>query len=162
MRISDCMITTVYTIHEEALLGEAMQTIADHLIAILPVVNGQHQLAGILVLDDILSFFMPHFVKLLRSADFIHDYGILETGRKRPHLAKRQCREVMRQPYCVEESSGLMPAMVLMHKHHVSDIPVVNAEKQVVGLVSRGRVGSLFLRDWLEHFEERTTDAPHE
>jgi CBS domain-containing protein len=55
----------------------------------------------------------------------------------------------MRPPYYLRENCSLMQAMVFMHNHQVTDVPVVNAEKQLVGLVSRVRVGSLFLASWL-------------
>ena len=55
----------------------------------------------------------------------------------------------MKKPFYVKDTDGLMAPMVIMYKHRVNDVPVVNNEQRVVGLVSLARVGSIFLRQWL-------------
>lgn len=152
MQISDCMITPVYTIGIDANLREAMAKMARFMVGTLPVIDATDQLLGVLLLDDVLTLFMPNFVEMVRSADFIHDYSFLNQGREKPHLAEKPIRDIMRQPYPVQQESGLMEAMVLMHKHQVEELPVLDAERRVVGIVSRARVGNLFLSDWLHHF----------
>ena len=152
MKIADSMRTTVYTVKEDAMLHEAMQLMAEHMVGTLPVINDERNLLGVVVMDDVLKRFMPRFVELIRSADFVHDYGVLEAGRKSPQLARLPIKDIMRPPYCVGPNSGLMEAMVMMHKHEMPDVPVVDDKKQVVGLISYARVGSLFLSDWFKHF----------
>lgn len=151
MIISDCMRTPVYTIGQDGILQDAMQAMADNMVGTMPVVDEENHLIGIILIDDILSLFMPHFVEMLRSADFIHDYSFLKVGRKKPHLGQKPVTEIMQKPYSIQHDSGLMEAMVLMHKHHVEELPVLDDEKRVIAIVSRGRVGSLFLGDWLNH-----------
>jgi CBS domain-containing protein len=144
----------VYTITENGLLHDAMLQMAEHMVGALPVVNEQNHLLGIILLDDILTLFMPHFVEMLRSADFIHDYSFLEHGRNKPQLVKKAVTELMRKPYFIQYNGQLMEAMVLMHKHGVEELPVLNDDNCVIGIVSRGRVGSLFLTDWLNHLKQ--------
>ena len=151
MQVSNCMITSVYTVTEDAVLSEAMSKLADHMIETLPVINTERFLVGIVLLDDVLTLFMPNFVEMLRSADFIHDYSFLKKSHENPHLPQKSIREVMRKPFSVHQSSGLMEAMVLMHKHHVGELPVLDEEDRLIGIVSRGRAGGLFLSDWLKH-----------
>lgn len=155
MQVSDCMITTVYTIGVDATVGDAMRIMAQQMVGTLPVVDAERHMLGVVLLDDVLAQFMPQFVEILRSVDFVHDYGVLEAGRKSPHMARRMARDMMRPPYAVTAHSGLMAAMVLMHKYQVGDIPVVNEHTQLVGLASYVRVGSLFLMDWLDHFPQQ-------
>lgn len=151
MQVSECMITSVYTITEDAILNDAMNQLAAHMIETLPVINTEGLLVGIVLLDDVLTLFMPNFVEMLRSADFIHDYSFLKKGRENSHLSQKPIREVMRKPFSVHQESGLMEAMVLMHKHQVGELPVLNEEQHLIGIISRGRAGGLFLSDWLEH-----------
>jgi len=155
MQVSDCLITPVYTIHEDAVLSEAMEKMARSMVEMLPVVDNEEHLLGILLLDDVLTLFMPNFVELLRIADFIHDYSFLKKGRENSHLTTKPIRDIMHKPYSVQHDSGLMEAMVLMHKHQVGELPVLDDERHLIGIASRGRVGSLFLSEWLQHFAKK-------
>lgn len=156
MQISDCMRTTVYMIGPEATLHEAMQLMAQHMIGTLPVVDDDKHILGVVVLDDILTCFMPKFVELLRSTDFVHDFGILEAGRRAAHLTEQPITEIMRPPYSIAANSGLMAAMVMMHKHQFTDAPVVNEDGQLVGLVSNVRIASMFLMEWTNHLADES------
>ena len=154
MQISDCMRTTVYTIGVDARLRDAMQLMAQHMIGTLPVIDDHKHLLGVVVLDDILTRFMPQFVDLLRSTDFVHDFGVLEAGRESAAVTNEPITAVMRPPYSIPADSGLMAAMVMMHKHQFTDAPVVDDNEQLVGLVSNVRVGSMFLLDWISHLAD--------
>jgi CBS-domain-containing membrane protein len=149
------MLTTVYTIGTDATLREAMQIMAQHMMGTLPAVDVERHVLGVVVLDDVLTQFMPQFLDRLRSLDFVQDYSFLEAGRKSLHIAEKAIQDIMRPPYYVSTDSGLMAAMVVMHKHRVTEVPVVNEQKQLVGLASYVRVGSLFLTDWLNHLSEK-------
>jgi CBS domain-containing protein len=152
--VSDCMRTQVYTVKTGATLGEALRIMGSHMVGTVPVVDDERHLVGILVLDDLMTQFMPKFVQVLRTTDFVHNYGTFEMGAHAADLLEKPLGELMRLPYHLKEDSGLMEAMVFMHNHQVNDVPVVNADKQLVGLVSRVRVGSLFLVGWLNQISE--------
>ncbi|MFC1959470.1 CBS domain-containing protein [Chloroflexota bacterium] len=152
--VSDCMRTQVYTVKTGATLIEAMRIMSSYMVGTVPVIDDERYLVGVLVLDDLLTQFMPQFVQLLRTTDFVHHYGMFEMGPRTADLLEKPLAEIMRPPYYLKEDSGLMEATVFMHNHQVADVPVVNAEKQLVGLVSRVRVGSLFLVDWLDQKNE--------
>ena len=149
MNVSDCMRTEVFTVQTGATLVEAMRLMGTHMVGIVPVVDSQRHLAGVLVLDDLLMQFMPTFVQVLRTTDFVHDYSKFEPGQHASDLLRKPLSEIMRPPYFLDRDSGLMQAMVFMHNHRVTDVPVVDGDKVLVGIVSRVRVGNLFLVDWL-------------
>ncbi len=154
MQVSDCMRTQVFTVETGATLVEAMRIMGSRLVGTVPVIDKNRHVMGVLVLDDLLTQLMPRFVQVLRSTDFIHDYGKFELGPYATHLLDKPLREIMRPPYSLKEGSSLMEAMVFMHNHQVDDVPVVNAAGELVGIVSRVRVGSLFLVDWLDKTSE--------
>jgi len=154
MQVSDCMRTQVFTVETGATLVEAMHIMGSRMVGTVPVIDRNRHLTGVLVLDDLLTQLMPKFVQVLRSTDFIHDYGKFEMGPYATNLLDKPLSEIMRPPYYLEESSSLMQAMVFMHNHQVADVPVVNAAKELIGIVSRVRVGSLFLVDWLDKKSE--------
>jgi len=148
------MRTQVYTVKIGVTLVEAMRIMGSHMVGTVPVIDDERQIVGVLVLDDLLTQFMPKFVQVLRTTDFVHNYGQLEMGAHAADLLKKPLDEIMRPPYYLKEDSSLMEAMVFMHNHQVADVPVVNADQQLVGLVSRVRVGSLFLVGWLDQQSE--------
>ena len=154
MQVSDCMRTTVYTVGADARLREAMQLMAQYMIGTLPVIDDEKNLLGVVVLDDILTRFMPQFVDLLHSTDQVQDSGVLETGRQSAHLVNEPIASVMRPPYSVRADSGLVAAMLMMHRHEFDDVPVVDENERLVGLVSNVRVGSMFLLDWINHLAD--------
>lgn len=154
MQVSDCMRTTVYTIEADATLREAMQLMAQHMIGTLPVIDEARHVVGVVVLDDILTRFMPQFVELLRSTDKGRDSGLLEAGRQSAHLVNEPLTSVMRPPYSVRADSGLEAAMLLLHRDQFTDAPVVDEDERLVGLVSDVRVGSMFLLDWINHLAD--------
>lgn len=155
MYVSDCMRTQVFSVKTAASLIDAIRIMGDHMVGTLPVLDDEKHIVGVVVLDDLLTQFMPQFVHVLRTTDFVHDYGELEAGPKFYRLAHKPLHEVMRPPYFLPQTCGLMEAMVFMHNHQVADVPVVDKQEQLVGLVSRVRVGSLFLVDWLDSLPDK-------
>lgn len=149
MLVADCMRTEVFSVPIDTTLVDAMRTMGNHMVGIIPVLDSARHVKGVLVLDDLLTLFMPSFVQVLHEAEYVHDHDTFKTGAGVSHLLKKPLAELMRPPYFLREDSSLMQAMVFMHNHDVEDVPVVNAADQLVGIVSRVRVGSLFLVDWL-------------
>ncbi|MBN1963050.1 MAG: CBS domain-containing protein [Anaerolineae bacterium] len=144
----------MYTVKLGTTLVEAVRIMGSRMVGTIPVIDDESHVVGVLVLDDLLTQFMPKFVQVLRTTDFVHDYSKFEMGPRAAEMLEKPLDQIMRPPYFLSESSSLMEAMVFMHNHQVVDVPVVNAEKQLVGLVSRVRVGSLFLTAWLDQKSE--------
>ncbi|MCI0708806.1 MAG: CBS domain-containing protein [Chloroflexi bacterium] len=149
MNVKDFMKTVVISIHQDATLRDAAQLVADHLVGLLPVVDDERVLVGVLSMDDILRQFIPPFVEMIEQADFIHDYGALESGKE--HVAlDALVRDLMQHRFYVRETDHLMAPIVIMYKHRSGDVPVVDEHDKLVGLVSHAQVGGMFLKDWLD------------
>jgi CBS-domain-containing membrane protein len=148
MNVKDFMKTEVINIHRDATLRDAARLLADNLIGMLPVVDDERVLVGILSMDDILRQFMPRFVEMIEQADFIHDYGALEAGKEHVALDTR-VRDLMQRRFYVRETDRLMAPVVIMYKHRSGDVPVIDEHDKLVGLVSHAQVGGMFLKDWL-------------
>lgn len=152
--VADCMRTQVFTVSTSASLIEALRLIGSQMVGIVPVIDDERHVVGVLVLDDLLTHFMPKFVQVLRKTDFVQDFSKFEMGPPAADLLDKPLSAIMRPPYALSDKSSLMEAMVFMHNHQVVDVPVIDAEKRLVGVVSRVRVGSLFLMDWLSKQSE--------
>ena len=104
---------------------------------------------GFTTISDIIKIFLPDFVALLSDIDFVKDYGSLkypsqETMDKAQNLS---VTEIMAEPIAVEDDSSLIRALAIMHKHNLSDLPVLKQGK-LVGISSRVDIGRAFFADW--------------
>jgi CBS domain-containing protein len=148
MKIRDCMKRNVVSIPVSATLGEAARTLADHNIGMLPVVDESGRLVGLLHLRDLMELVMPTFVRLVEDFDFVHDFGAVELTRPSPGAMQRPVREVMQEPVIVDESCGLVRAFAILHDHGWYDLPVVSADRRLVGVASRVDIGAALLSSW--------------
>ena len=62
--------------------------------------------------------------------------------------------EVMEEPTCVRDNSGLVRAFAFIHKHELTDLPIVNRDGQLVGLASRVDIGRALLANWCQDTPE--------
>lgn len=152
MNVKDFMKTEVVTVHQDGTLQDAARLLAKSLVGILPVVDDDYRLVGVVSMDDVLRQFMPRFVEMIEQADFIHDYGALEAGQEHVEL-DAPVQEMMQRRFYVRETDRLMAPMVIMYKHRIGDIPVIDENDKLVGLVSHAQVGGMFLKDWLGRHE---------
>ena len=149
-----CMKKDVISIAKTATILEAASLVASQHIGILPVVNEQKDLVGIVSLNNLLSLEMPAFINLINDLDFMEDFGAVETTR--PHYAdvSRPITEIMQPPHAVSEDDGLLYAYALMVKNNISDLPVVSASGKLVGIVSKVDIATEILAGWKDIKEE--------
>lgn len=148
MSIEDHMKTAVITITAEHTVQQAAAVMVEKHIGSLPVVDPDGQLIGLLTINDLLGLFLPNFVSLLDEIDFVPDFGELETRPVDAATANLSVQEVMREPVFVLRTSGLLRAFAELSRHNIPDLPVVDEEDRLVGIVSRVDVGTAFLSSW--------------
>ena len=149
MPIEDCMKSDVISIDPDRSVREAALLMVNNHIGTLPVVTSNRQLVGLLTVGDLLQLFMPDFVALLDEINFVHDFGELEEHKISAESTQQTVRSVMHEPIAVTRDSGLLRAFTEIRHHNLLDIPVVDADNQLVGIVSRTDIGTLFLARWL-------------
>jgi len=142
------MKTNVVSIPSSASISEAASSFVKHHIGSLPVVDGKGKPIGLLRLADLLSLEMPDFVSLIADLDFVHDFGAVETTRPTAESLARPVTTLMRPAVTVEQDSGLLRTYSLMVQYELMDIPVVNKEGELVGIVSRVDIGTAILSLW--------------
>jgi CBS domain-containing protein len=147
--IKDWMKTDVYTIHQDASVKEAATMMLEKRIGTLPVLDEEGMLVGITTICNILECFLPDFVAMLTSVDFIKDYGALKNPSTDTlvEVGKLPVSDIMDEPVSIEVDSGLMRALSVIHKHNLQDLPVTK-EGKLVGLASRVDIGRGFLTSW--------------
>jgi CBS domain-containing protein len=142
------MKRNVFSVTTTTTLGEAARLLVEKHIGLLPVIDDESKLVGILGLADVLTLFLPDFVNLIDNLDFVHDFGALEDVRASPALQARPVSEFMREPVSVEETVGLLRAYTRLLKYELHDLPVVKSDMTLVGIASRVDVGTAFLATW--------------
>jgi acetoin utilization protein AcuB len=148
MVVDQCMKLEVVTVPSTATVAEAVSLFNDHHVGMLPVLNGEGRLVGILNLRDVLDLIMPAFVYLIDDFDYVGDFGALEGKQPSKKLLDQPVTTVMGSPVSVPASSGLLRAFAYLHKYELLDLPIVDDQDRLVGLVSRVDVGRALLAGW--------------
>jgi CBS domain-containing protein len=138
----------VVSISASATLSEAAARIATRHIGMLPVVEADGRLVGVLQLRDLLELVLPDFVRLVDDFDFVPDFGAVEGRQPPPGVLARPVREVMQPAISVQENCGLLRAYAIMRRHDLHDLPVVKADGRLVGIASSVDVGAALIKTW--------------
>jgi CBS domain-containing protein len=148
MTITDCMKHNVISIPETASIREAAAIIVKKHIGLLPVVDRDNKLTGVVGLRDLLSLELPDFVRFIEDLDFVHDFGAVETTRPPAKTLEKPIRSLMKQAITVEEDCGLLRAYALMVQHNLHDLPIVSKTGELAGIASRVDIGTSILSTW--------------
>src|SRR3989304_1376396 len=146
--IKNCMKRNVYSISSTATIRQAASLVVARHIGLVPVLDKQGKLIGMVRLSDLLSLELPVFFNLLPDLDFVHDFGAVETTRPTAKEVDRPVTTIMQPATSVVETCGLLRAYALMLKHNMHDLPVVSEENVLVGIASRVDIGVTILAAW--------------
>ncbi len=150
MEVSMCMKKEIVTVPVTATVADAASKFFAHHIGVLPIVDESGNLVGILQLRDLLHLIMPTFVDLIEDFDYVGDFGAMEDSEPAQEELNKSIAEVMEEPICVRDDSGLVRAFAFIHKNELLDLPVVNRDGQLVGLASRVDIGRALLPTWCQ------------
>jgi CBS-domain-containing membrane protein len=148
MEISKHMKRNVISIPETATIREAASVFVKHHIGMLPVIDGEKKLVGVVGLRDMLSLELPDFVSFIADVDFVHDFGAVETTRPSAEVLDQSVKTLMNPAISVSENTGLLRAYALMLQHELHDMPVVARDGKLVGVASRVDIGRAILSAW--------------
>ena len=148
MEVKSCMKRNVISIQATAKIREAAGIIAKHHIGLLPVVDNQKKVLGVIGLRDLLTLELPDFVSFVEDLDFVHDFGAVESTHPSAATLAKSVKGIMRPPITVTEDTGLLRAYALMLQHNLHDIPVTAEDGKLVGVTSRVDIGAEVLSTW--------------
>lgn len=150
MEIGKYMKRNVVSIPETATIREAASVFVKHHVGLLPIVDKNQKLIGVVGLHDLLSLELPDFVNFIADLDFVHNFGAVETTRPSAEVLDKPVKTLMSPSIRVHEDTGLLRAYALMLQHELHDIPVVSSEETLVGVASRVDIGTAILSAWAE------------
>lgn len=148
MTITGCMKRNVISIPETASIREAAAIIVQKHIGLLPIVDADNKLTGVVGLRDLLSLELPDFVRFIEDLDFVHDFGAVETTRPPARTLEKPIKSLMKQAITVDEDCGLLRAYALMVQHNLHDLPVLSKNGELAGIASRVDIGTSILSTW--------------
>lgn len=148
MIIRNCMKMQVFSIHVEQSIHDAAKMMEKYHIGTLPVVEAENRLIGILTLHSLLRIVLPDFVELINHFPYINNLGVFETKIPSQNELNIQIREIMQEPIFVQDDWGLMHAAAILHNAELTDIPVVDSEKRLVGIASHVDIGTAIIHSW--------------
>ena len=140
--VKDIMTKEVISVNPETPLFEAAKVIAGHGFDGVPVVDEDDLLVGILTEYDLISrgsaVHLPTFQIILQNLPvFRKDRSSF--AKEIQEIASLKVRDVMNSdPLTLPEDATYEDAVRAFRDHHrVNPIPVIDAERRVVGVVSR-------------------------
>jgi CBS domain-containing protein len=148
MNVGECMKRKVITIHSSATLSEAATLLVKHHVGTLPVVDDEGHLEGLLLLRHLISLVLPDFVNLLDDFDFVHDFGAVEHRRPKDAALEALVTKVMEKPISVDTECSLLRAVSILLEQNLTDLPVVDRNNKLLGIVSRVDLGTWMIRGW--------------
>lgn len=148
MNVKNSMKKQVITVQDTDDLGAAAKQFVKHHVGMLPVINADGKLVGVLQLRDLLTLVMPVFTRLMEDFDFVSTFGAANSIQPSKEEISQKVSDVMEPPVCVEDTCGLTRAFSLLHHHNLTDLPVVDANHHLVGIASRVDVGTAILKQW--------------
>ncbi len=147
--VQDIMMREVISVRPETPIFEVYEALSRHNFDGVPVVNAENRMVGIITEYDLiakgLSLHLPTFQKILSELSMYRkDRGAFR--REVEELQDMRVRDVMNaDPFTLPEDASFEEIVAAFRDHHrVNPILVIDADKKVVGVVSRYDVIKLF------------------
>lgn len=139
MTVESIMESKVTTVRDTTSLRDAWKLYSKKKFNSAPVVDEQNHLIGILSKEDMLQLLYPDY------RAYVSDIGIeenaIEEDREFAQVMKRKVLEVMnRNVIHTHKHTSIMRALGRMIAHGVNQLPVVDDENHVMGIITKGQI----------------------
>lgn len=140
MKIKDYMKKDFRTVAPHTPMREVAWAFFETGESLLPVTDSEGVLVGVISIDDFILIFLPGYIDLIRSVDFIHDFGALEKTSFSIEEKLFVAEDLMSEDFQVlDENDSVMKAAAMLHQLKLSRIPVVSGNR-LVGMISTNDV----------------------
>jgi CBS domain-containing protein len=141
-KVQDVMSFPVHVVTADTYFKDIAAQLQRHRVSALPVVDADQRLIGVVSEADLI---------LKEEQDLTEKVALFESRSRRHQRSKAlglTARQVMTSPVVtVGPETSIARAARLMRERRVKRLPVVDADGLVLGIVSRGDLLKLFLRD---------------
>lgn len=136
-RVKDYVSTEVVSVHADDTLGEALDLMVENKVSALPVVDACGHCVGILSATDLVSLARDLNQELtsMRTDEATHQWLIDQLDEH--DLGRRTVKELMTESVAfISPESRIRDAATEILRHRVHRLPVVDAKKHLLGVVS--------------------------
>jgi len=134
-RVEEIMTRDVYFVHPDTLLAEVLNLMLTHMLKAVPVVDADQQVLGIITDGNLLA--RGGVQERVAVAERL-DQHLLQARLEILREEGKTARQVMSSPVItVLETATLAYATHQMVEHNFKRLPVVDAERRLVGMLSR-------------------------
>ena len=150
--MTEVMTSDVITLTPETSVEAAVQLLSEHRISGAPVVDGDGRLVGLLDDTDLLlseaRLHAPTTIELLGAYITFPGESRRYEDQLRQALAQTVGDAMEDDPHVVGTDATVEQVATIMVDRGVSRVPVVDADRRVIGIVTRGDlVGALYRRE---------------
>ncbi len=141
MLAKDLMTQKVITVRPFTLLSEVAETMHEHGLSGVPVVNDDNVVMGVISEHDFFAgktdVYLPTYIKLLANMDYVQG-----AHKELPHVAdqlvKATARDIMNQESPFAHADTTLEQLSVMFAHpNVNPIPVTDGSNKLLGIISR-------------------------
>lgn len=143
MKVKDFMIQDVISVNENDTIKKLLNTLVENKIGGVPVVDSDGKLVGMISDGDVLRTIQPkdtvvydYFSLMAYTYEKGNLAKVLDTIKDQPLLKMAKKRGIV----TVKEDDDIETALKLLAKHHFKKIPVIDEQRKVVGVISRGDI----------------------
>lgn len=143
MKVKDFMIQDVISVNESDTIKKLLNTLVENKIGGVPVVDSDGKLVGMISDGDVLRTIQPkdtvvydYFSLMAYTYEKGNLAKVLDTIKDQPLLKMAKKRGIV----TVKEDDDIETALKLLAKHHFKKIPVIDGQRKVVGVISRGDI----------------------
>lgn len=146
MIVKNFMTNNPVTISRSEIFLEIAKKFLKYHFDILPVVDTENHLIGVISKDDLIKIFIPKYFDLLEDLSFVENFGALEIDEEHIAFIKNLfiADDLMTvNLITVQEETTLLKAISLMIKNHIKCLPVLK-EKKLIGVISKRDILKIF------------------
>jgi CBS domain-containing protein len=142
MKVKEFMIRDVVKAHPNDRVRDVMKVLVDRKIGGLPICSEDGKLIGMVSDGDILRAIKPIEHKFYNYLLYMAFDEGQDMGTRLGNLADTEIINIAKtkEIICVTEDDEMEKAVELLAEHHFKKLPVIDRNKHIVGVISRGDV----------------------
>ncbi len=154
MKVSEVMSVNVITVSPKASIRDLWTAIFKKGIHGIPVVDAKKRLLGIVAEEDLLKPLYPTYEDLIE--DFVSATKFEEMEGKIDELATLKAEHVMsKKVVFTRADTPIMRALSRMIVRKVRQLPVINADNILIGMITKGDIFDILFKKHLVRLTSR-------
>jgi len=135
VKARDLMRRDLTSLEPDTLVHEAIYIMEQSGLSTLPVVDEEGKLVGIITEHDLIQAALPEYFEMLHSVTFLPNLNQIQKRLK--EMAFRPVSEYMKEVFSVHLDDEDLHIADLLIRKRLKQIPVVDGEGHLVGVIRR-------------------------